>query len=469
MRPYTTNYPAATQTLIEENSSAPEDFRPLSRSQSVGLIDRQCSEAEVLHYMLGSEATRQDLERSTHDLQRLMEQSAKATREAQNATQSKSDFLAMMSHEIRTPLNGIIGMTAVLLSRDLAAAERDCVETIRSSGEALLAVINDILDFSKIEAGRLELECIAFQPAQLIHQALQIVKGAAAAKSLSLRTHIDPAMPATLRGDMLRLRQVLLNFLGNAIKFSDTGAIELKAEVVSATEVEYELRFSVTDQGIGMSGEQQARIFQPFTQANASTARRYGGTGLGLAISKQIAELMGGTIGVRSRLGEGSTFWIVVKVLAPQRAAPPLLSRAPQAPRNLTPVREFRILLVEDNPINQKVALMMLERLGYKTALAKEGLEAVQTLSRERFDLVLMDCLMPEMDGFEATRRIRSAAGHGAQVPIIAMTASAFSKDRQACLEAGMTDFLAKPVREPELRDKLHHWLSGAGDPLGVR
>ncbi len=309
------------QLDVDDDSASYEGFRPYSLSQSVGLIDRECTETEVLHYMLQAEATRQELERSTHDLRQLMEQSARATREAQSAARGKSDFLAMMSHEIRTPLNGIIGMTAVLLSRDLGAQERDCVETIRSSGEALLAVIDDLLDFSKIEAGRLELECADFHPAQVIEQAVQIVRGAAASKSLSLRTEILPAVPATARGDMLRLRQVLLNLLGNAVKFTATGSVELKAEMLSSSETGYELRFSITDTGIGISEEQQSKLFQPFAQANASTARTYGGTGLGLAICKQIVDLMGGNIGVQSRPGEGSTFWFTVKLLPPERSA----------------------------------------------------------------------------------------------------------------------------------------------------
>ncbi len=475
MRTHPTNN-SPHQLAVEDNGATQDEFRPHSLSKSVGLIaldtanpetkDRPSTEAEVLHHILAAEATRQELERSTNDLKQLMEHSARATREAQSATRSKSDFLAMMSHEIRTPLNGIIGMTAVLLSRELGASDRDCVETIRSAGEALLAVIDDLLDFSKIEAGQLELECADFQPAQVIHQAVQIIKGAAAWKSLSLHTEIDPALPATVRGDMIRFRQVLLNLLGNAVKFTEAGTIQLKAEVLSATEAGYQLRFSVTDEGIGISEEQQRKLFQPFTQANASTARNYGGTGLGLAICKRIVELMGGSIGLESRPGEGSTFWFTVTALPAERGLPLLHLRGPEPP----PVEKnkFRLLLVEDNPLNQKVALTMLKKLGYKADVAKDGRDALNSFRRGHYDLILMDCRMPEMDGFEATRRIRSTPGHGAQVPIIAMTAAAFSKDREACFSAGMTDFLSKPVRELELTDKLHHWLSGTGRHLGL-
>ncbi len=266
---------------------------------------------------------------------------------------------------------------------------------------------------------------------------------------------------------MVRLRQVLLNLLGNAVKFSAAGTVKLEADLLSSTANGFEVRFSVTDNGIGISEEQQTRLFQPFTQASASTARKYGGTGLGLAICKQIVDLMGGNIGVQSRPGEGSTFWFTAKVLRPAgdlpRAKPLALERSAAAPIT----KDFRILLVEDNPLNQKVALIMLEKLGYKADVANDGRDAIRALAQNRYDLVLMDCRMPEMDGFEATRRIRATPGRGTQVPIIAMTAGAYSKDREACLAAGMTDYLAKPVRELQLKTKLDHWLSGTGRQLG--
>lgn len=264
----------------------------------------------------------------------------------------------------------------------------------------------------------------------------------------------------------MRLRQVLLNLLSNAVKFTQQGKIELKAELAGWRAGEYELRFSVTDQGIGLTEEQQAKLFKPFSQADASTARKFGGTGLGLAISKRLTELMGGKIGVTSRPGEGSSFWFTIRVLPCQAALPaptPAIRAASDAAK-----KEFRILLVEDNTINQKVALLMLKGLGYRAEVVMNGSEALTAIGSERYDLILMDCLMPEMDGFEATRRIRSQAGHGSQVPIIAMTANAFAEDREACLAAGMTDYLSKPVREAELRRKLDFWLSGKGEPLGA-
>ena len=432
----------------------------LAGRQSLGLIDQACTDNDVLQHFLEIESSRESLERYAAELSRQLNESAKARQQAQLEAQSKSSFLAMMSHEIRTPLNGIIGMTAVLLDRDLALAERDCVETIRKSGEALLAIIDDILDFSKIEAGHLDLECEEFEITEAVDSAIEIVKNEAVRRSNRLVVNIDPQVPRMVRGDLIRLRQILLNLLSNAVKFTNRGKVELRCELLKQTAADVELRFTVADNGVGMTPEQQARLFQPFSQAHVSTTRKFGGTGLGLAICKRLVEMMNGAIGARSIHGSGSDFWFTVKVLA---------SGSLPASRQVAPVyrlhrdaklREFRILLVEDNTINQKVAQLMIKDLGFTVDVANNGLEALTAFGATHYDLVLMDCLMPEMDGFEATRRIRSNGAGGLLTPIIAMTANAFAQDREECLAAGMTDYLSKPVRQQELKEKLDYWLS---------
>jgi len=446
------------QLITEEAVRSFCEFRPLPPYQRPAPMDRPCTESEMLQYLLEMESSRQELQRYATELNRLVDQSVKATREAEVATRKKSDFLATMSHEIRTPLNGIIGMTSVLLARELDSAGRDCVETIRSSGEALLAIIDDILDFSKIEAGHLQLECADFDLHRAVHDAMQIVQNAAARKGIRLVAAIDAAVPRTVCGDIVRLRQILLNLLSNAIKFTAAGTIEVKAELARLTQEQCEIRFQVIDPGIGMTSEQQAKLFQPFSQAEASTTRKFGGTGLGLAISKRLAELMGGEIGVESRVGEGSTFWFTVKLVSRHRGRTEEAVVA--APAAKTGSKHFRLLLVEDNTINQKVALAMLKNLGYQADVVCNGVEAVKAVASQHYDLLLMDCLMPEMDGFEATRSIRGQGEWCAEIPIIAMTANAFAEDRNACLAAGMTDYLSKPVREVELRKKLERWLA---------
>ncbi len=439
-----------------------DDFRPHALRQSLGLVEhcltdrpageRRCSEQEMLQHFLEIESSRERLRRQT--------------REAEVSAQAKSDFLAMMSHEMRTPLNGIIGMTAVLLAHTLSEQERDCVETIRHSGEVLLGVIDEVLDLSKIEAGRLQLECAEFHPAAVIGEALQVVECAAARKPLTLVTCIEREMPKVVRGDSVRIRQILLNLLSNAIKFTPAGKIDLHAGSKSTEDGGYELFFSVTDDGIGISEAQQQKLFRPFSQATASTTRQFGGTGLGLTICKKLAELMGGGIGVKSRLGHGSCFWFTVKVRASEGRA---ISMPMQKLMKLeTAAKPFRLLLVDDNRINQKVALMMLKKLGYDADIAKNGREALAAIASRRYDLVLMDCIMPEMDGFEATRLLRSSGGLAAMLPVIAMTASAFAEDREACLAAGMNDYLSKPVRESELVQKLESWLPAGTDRKAV-
>ena len=412
------------------------------------------------------------LEQRVEELRVALEQRAEAEQRADNANRAKSQFLANMSHEIRTPINGVLGMTTLLLQTSLDSQQQRFASTVLQSAQSLLGLINDILDFSKIEAGKLDVDAVSFELRSVVNLIGHTHRAAASDKGLTLECHIADAVPAFVCGDPLRLRQVLTNLLSNAIKFTERGHVRL--EVCLQGDVrddEVTVLFQVLDSGIGIHEDTLSKLFTAFTQADTSTTRHYGGTGLGLVISYQLVGLMGGALQVSSIPGLGSKFWFHLPLRIAER--PESAAGDPLATPETIPTTG-RILLAEDNAVNREIALEMLQALGLTVDAVENGREAVSRVQEQAYALVLMDCLMPEMDGFEATARIRELESHRrmtgpqARLPIIALTANAMAGDRERCLAAGMDDYLSKPYFTNDLHTMLVRWIHAEATPAAA-
>ncbi|HPF69506.1 MAG TPA: ATP-binding protein [Candidatus Krumholzibacteria bacterium] len=455
---------AREQILRDEQQRQADEARLRALNEQLGaeIAEKRSAEQELraLNETLEKRVAQrtEQLRRTNEELSRTIDQANRLVFEARNATRAKSAFIAHITHELRTPLNAVIGMSELLLDMELGAEQRETAGIISGSARSLLGVINEVLDFSKIEAGKLDLETAPFSPAGVLRGVVDTFTFQAREKDVALALEGVDALPPAVAGDAGRLRQILVNLVGNAIKFTAEGVVTVQAEVLAASAAEVDLRFEVTDTGVGIPADRQARLFDAFVQADPATARNYGGTGLGLTISRQLVEAMGGEMGLSSAEGRGSRFWFTA------RFAPAAAAGAESAPTAAMrrPGRNLRILLVEDNKVNQKVAVGMLKKLGHGAVCADSGTDALRMLADEDYDLVFMDVQMPGMGGLEVVQRLRAGDGGGRNraVPIIAMTAHATRQDRRACLDAGMDDYVAKPVSTQRIEEAMARVLS---------